>query len=206
MQAGNPYDTIIFDFGGVLIEDPTPPMLKYLSEVFETDVHSFQAAYQKYEDPLHRGEISEGFMWACMENDLDRPDKGRANLWHDCFSDVYVPNNDLLEFIHELEDARFRIGILSNTEVALVPEIHRILKESHLGDVHGVFSCLVGHTKPGEQIYTVALEQFNTTADRTIFVDDKVANVKAAEAIGIKGILFEGIDSLQRELGWVKRK
>ena len=50
---------IIFDWGGVLIDDPAPPMLSYLSRVWYVTPQEFTTAYKKYEADFQKGNISE---------------------------------------------------------------------------------------------------------------------------------------------------
>jgi 2-haloacid dehalogenase len=50
--------------------------------------------------------------------------------------------------------------------------------------------------KPDAAIYRLALDRFGLTADGTVFIDDNAANVAGADAVGMTGILFTGIDDL----------
>ncbi len=58
--------------------------------------------------------------------------------------------------------------------------------------------------KPDAAIYRLALDRFGLRADEAVFIDDNAANVAGAEAIGLRSILFAGVDDLVprlRDLG-----
>ncbi len=50
--------------------------------------------------------------------------------------------------------------------------------------------------KPDAAIYRLALDRFGLDAADTVFIDDNAANIAGAEALGMTGILFTGIDDL----------
>jgi 2-haloacid dehalogenase len=54
--------------------------------------------------------------------------------------------------------------------------------------------------KPSQQFYNVLLERYNLRAAETLFIDDNLRNVHAAEAIGIKSIPFQSPEQLKAEL------
>lgn len=55
-------------------------------------------------------------------------------------------------------------------------------------------------TKPEAAIYQVLLDRNNLKAEDCIFIDDTQANVDAACALGIDGILFTSSEQLQKDL------
>jgi putative hydrolase of the HAD superfamily len=61
-------------------------------------------------------------------------------------------------------------------------------------------SCYIGLRKPDLAIYKRALDILGRPAHRVLFIDDRAGNVASAEAVGMKGIQFQGADQLRREL------
>jgi HAD superfamily hydrolase (TIGR01509 family) len=57
---------------------------------------------------------------------------------------------------------------------------------------HCVFSARVGMVKPHEDIYRYLCREYGLTPADTLFIDDRADNVEAAEAVGIRGYLFDG--------------
>jgi 2-haloacid dehalogenase len=54
--------------------------------------------------------------------------------------------------------------------------------------------------KPDRAIYALALQRFGLAGEEAIFIDDREDNVRGAEAMGIRGHLFRGAESLAAEL------
>ena len=54
--------------------------------------------------------------------------------------------------------------------------------------------------KPDPRIYNLLLERYNIQADRAVFIDDSLRNVKAAQAVGIHAIHFQSPQQLQEAL------
>jgi len=59
-----------------------------------------------------------------------------------------------------------------------------------------VDSCHAGVRKPDPRIYRLALDAVDVDAEAAVFVDDHPANVAAAEALGMHGIVV-GRDRLE---------
>lgn len=57
-----------------------------------------------------------------------------------------------------------------------------------------------GLIKPDPRIYRRALDRWRLDPSSTVFVDDRAANVKAAESLGMTGIRFDGEPSLRLRL------
>ena len=55
-------------------------------------------------------------------------------------------------------------------------------------------------TKPDAAIYRLALDRFGLAAGRTVFIDDSVANVAGAAAVGLIALHFTDEPRLRREL------
>ena len=54
--------------------------------------------------------------------------------------------------------------------------------------------------KPFKEIYNITLDKFNIVAENSIFIDDNLRNIEAANQIGINGILFQNANKLIEEL------
>ena len=54
--------------------------------------------------------------------------------------------------------------------------------------------------KPNPQIYHLLLDRYNLKAENTIFIDDNIHNIKAAEKIGLYAIYFENPSQLETRL------
>ncbi len=64
-----------------------------------------------------------------------------------------------------------------------------------------VISSLVGLAKPDPRIFALAIEKFSLEPERTLFVDDRQANVDVAAALGFQALVFRSPEGLREELG-----
>jgi FMN phosphatase YigB (HAD superfamily) len=54
--------------------------------------------------------------------------------------------------------------------------------------------------KPDAAIYRHLLKELGTRAEETLFIDDRAVNIEAAEALGIKGLVFTTVEQLRADL------
>ena len=55
--------------------------------------------------------------------------------------------------------------------------------------------------KPFPEMYRILLDRYEVSPSEAVFIDDSLKNVEAAEALGIRGIHFQGAGQLRSELG-----
>ena len=75
-------------------------------------------------------------------------------------------------------------------------------------DLYPVFGLMDGivisaeerTVKPGPDIYRILLERYGLQASECVFIDDRPANTAGAEAVGIRGIVFQGAAQLRAAL------
>jgi putative hydrolase of the HAD superfamily len=82
----------------------------------------------------------------------------------------------------------YRTAILSNADESLRDRLRQL-------GIHDLFDAVVssaeeGVAKPEAEIYWRAAERIGLPPGSCIFVDDADANVRAAEALGMKGIVY----------------
>jgi putative hydrolase of the HAD superfamily len=82
----------------------------------------------------------------------------------------------------------FRTAILSNADVSLRGRLRELA-------IHDLFDAVVssaeeGLAKPEAEIYRRAAERIGLSPEACVFVDDAEANVRAAEAVGMRGIVY----------------
>lgn len=64
----------------------------------------------------------------------------------------------------------------------------------------GIMSWTVQMIKPDPAIYRALLEKYGLKEEESVFLDDSEENVKAAEALGIQGILVKNQEQAKAEL------
>ncbi len=105
-----------------------------------------------------------------------------ALIW----SDIFTPDEAMIALAAQLK-GRYRRFILSNTN-----PIHMDFILAHypfMQTFEGlILSHEVGLLKPDRRIYELTLERFGLEAAQSVFIDDILANVEGAQAVGIHGI------------------
>ena len=182
-------NTVIFDFFGVVSSEVAP---FWFGARFARE--EALRLKQEYMEPADHGDISKEELFARLSALSGEAAKDIEAE----FSRLAVINRDTVEVIKALK-GKYKVGLLSNAQAEWLEGI--FLRE----DLHGLFdleviSGRVRATKPSAEIYRIALERLNVTADEAVFIDDNPKNVAAAEALGIHGIVFESADKLRCDL------
>ena len=188
---------IIFDWGGVLIEDPAPGLVKYCAKVLGASEDQYKRAYNICMDDFQTGRVTEQQFWTNMTSRLNAPVPKVDSLWGDAFAAVYVPRKDLFTMAVQMRARGCKIALLSNTEKPAVEFFHK--QKYDVFDV-AVFSCVEGAKKPERKIYEVTLDRLGTSAKQTLFIDDRQDYIDGARQAGIKTILFKDIGRLKEDL------
>jgi len=188
---------VIFDWGGVLIENPTEGILQYSREVLGIGAGCMLAAYRKLIPYLQEGRITEEEFWKGVRRRTGAKGKLPASLWLEAFEHSYVEKDDVFAVARELHASGCRTGILSNTEKPARPvmtgEPYRIFDPI-------VLSWEVGSSKPQKKIFEVLIETLALPPSDILFVDDVKANILAAGDLGIQGHLFTDAQTLRKAL------
>ena len=80
---------IAFDWGGVLIENPTLGLLQYCANQLQISEHSLKTAYKKYEEPFQKGIITEQSLWKNISPESKNHSPRASSLWESAFKNVY---------------------------------------------------------------------------------------------------------------------
>lgn len=191
-------DGVIFDWGGVLIEDPSRPLIRYLARALQVLPRAFEQAFALYGPELQLGILPEDQFWdrVCSHLGRPRPICGQS-LWGQAFRAIYRPRPELLLIAERLKMQGVRTSMLSNTEPACVNLFGQLGYRCF--DV-AVFSCQVHLVKPDPEIFRLTVSRLGTHPARTLFIDDKPQFVRAARAVGMAGEVYQGIAQLRAYL------
>ena len=90
-------------------------------------------------------------------------------------------------------------AILSNIGDTVCEHIQRSHRWLSRFDVL-VWSYRLHMAKPDPAIFHYALEKLGTRPEETLFIDDRPVNIEAANALGIKGVVFSTVEKLREDL------
>lgn len=189
--------SVIFDWGGVLIDDPRPGLLKYCADSFGLLREDYTPAHDLFLDDLHKGLISEEVFWRHVSRELSKSMPKVSSLWTDAFKSAYVPRPEIFALAYTLRRNGYKTALLSNTELPTVEFFHGLGYD--MFDVL-VFSCLEGIMKPERKIYEITLERLGVKAGQSVFVDDRDDYVQGAKEAGINAIIFKNLEQVKSEI------
>jgi len=189
--------SVVFDWGGVLIEDPSPKIIEYCAKVLGASPSQFLRVYEKFSQDFQQGSISESRLWEAMCADLDVTPPVLPSLWGTAFRHAYVEKKETFQLASTLKKDGYRIGLLSNTESPSVQFFHE--QQYTLFDL-AVFSCVEGTRKPEERMYRILLERLQAKPEEVIFIDDNEQYVNGAAKVGINAVCFRNHRQLRKAL------
>ena len=197
----NTYKNIIFDLGGVLIDwNPEYVYLKEFSndrkemKWFFDNVCTFD--WNENQDagyPLKKATEERVKLFPQYEN-LIRIYYGR---WEEMLGGPIIRSVNILRRIKKKN--KLNIFALTNWSAETFPTA--LKKFEFLSLFEGIIVSGEEKTrKPFEKIYQITIDRFKIDPTESVFIDDNLRNVKAAEKLNIKGIHFKNSDKLEIEL------
>jgi 2-haloacid dehalogenase len=103
------------------------------------------------------------------------------------------------DVMRDLKAAGMRLFALSNWNSETFAQIRRAYPEFDLFEdivLSGDHRCI----KPEERFYRIALERIDLPPQSMVFVDDNPRNLRSAEAVGLRALLFTDAGNLRRDL------
>lgn len=189
--------TVIFDLGGVLIEDPSTSMLTYFANYFQVSTQALREALQPYWNDWQKGLLSEETLWRLVTADLPLAQPPYTSLWFDGLQQGYRENQETLLLLKQLKSRGYTTALLSNTETPLAA----YFKQRLGADIDRYFlSCEMGLRKPERAMYETVLQALACQRETMVFIDDRSENVEAAALLGIPGIVFRSCADLREHL------
>jgi len=117
--------------------------------------------------------------------------------WDDMLGDAIQETVDILEKL--VNSSNYKVVALTNWSHETFPKA--INKFAWLQWFEGIVVSGEEKTrKPFDDIYHLTLNRFNINAKHSIFIDDNLKNIKAANALGINGIQFKSPERLIEQL------
>lgn len=195
------YKNIVFDFGGVMVDfDPH----KYLIDLFgnrglEEEVYDLTFGSREWRlldaGRITRREANERMLQRARAVGRGFEVEGVLDDW----MSMLRPRRRMQTLVEQLKQRGYCVYYLSNIpEDVLDLLMHRDFEGLFDG---GVASCEVKVNKPDPRIYQALLDKYSLRASECVFIDDNLANVQAAFALGFAGIqMKENVGTLVRSL------
>ena len=182
----------IFDFGKVMVEfDPDYMVGRYVTDSGDAALLAEVIFDRLYWDKLDAGTISdEEVIEECKKRIPQR-------LWDDAqkiyYSWIYnIPEIEGMSALTKRIKSEYGapLFLLSNISTYFADRKDEIDCLKHFDRCF--FSSVCGMVKPNADIFEHICKECGIKPEETLFVDDSPKNIAGAEAVGIKGYLFDG--------------
>lgn len=114
-------------------------------------------------------------------------------------TELMYPLDQNVRLLPELKKQGFSLYFLSNFPADIFEEIRSGYYFFKYFD-GGIISAEAKLSKPDSRIYKMLMEKYSLLPDESLFIDDLEANVKAAESVGMKGLVTFGSTEISREI------
>lgn len=190
--------TILFDWGGVLIENPDHGLMDYCSKILSVQSDVLKPAFAQYEHLFQLGKIQEHNLWVAICEKLKINLPSSTSIWKNAVRSTFTDKPETYLLLKKLKQNDYKTGFLSNTEM---PAVEYFLEKKY-GQYFDalIFSCVEKTAKPDEKIYHIALEKLQSKPEEVVFLDDKRINIEMARKLGINGIIFKNVEQVKEEL------
>jgi putative hydrolase of the HAD superfamily len=195
---------VIFDFGGVLV-DMRWDVAEGLERAHGLPRHALLETLYRTPTWLDiecgRGDV---LAWRAEAHRLLEQRAGHSlPQLHDAWIAARQPIRANLILARRLRPV-FRTAVLSNADATLRGRLRELGIHDHFDTI--LSSAEEGVAKPDAEIYRRAAERVGLPPEACVFVDDAEVNVRAAEALGMRGILYrvdrgQDLAALLAELG-----
>lgn len=195
--------SLVFDIGKVLFDYQPLKIVQNLLP--DRSDHDF------FVRELHNHDI-----WQQLDHGIITPEEAidLVNLKHsenikteiqyilDHFIYELDPIDDVISLFKQVSQSHSTY-LLSNFQAA--PFIGLKKHYPFLNDAKGyIVSGIEKIMKPDPAIYTLLLDRFNLDPSKTLFIDDRLENIVAAQKLGIYGIVYHTPLQLKHDLSKVK--
>jgi putative hydrolase of the HAD superfamily len=161
----------------------------------------FESLYWADRHAYDEGKLTGIEFWQKLVQDGDLALEKSAiedlNLWD---ARMWTTQNDaMLAWQLALKERGILTAILSNMGDNVLANMKREFNWLSRFDVL-VWSYQLKMAKPDPAIYRHVLKELGTRPEETLFIDDRQVNIDAANAMGMKGVLFTDVDQLRADL------
>jgi putative hydrolase of the HAD superfamily len=192
---------VVFDFGMVLTGLPDAHAHAQLERLTGLSGAELEKYYWVDRHAYDEGKLTGFAFWQrlCAHAGLKRSadEIEELNQWDARMWTTQDPA--MVKWHAQLKARGLKTAVLSNMGDSVHASIMRAFPWLKDFDVL-VWSYELGYAKPDPRIYLHTLAELGTQAAETLFVDDKAANVEAAQALGIEGLVYSTMEKMKAEL------
>jgi putative hydrolase of the HAD superfamily len=185
----------------VLTGEPDPDAYAALLRITGLPKDQFDPRYWTDRSAYDEGKLTGIAFWQKFLRDAGMPPSQEivddlnhwdARLWT-------TQNPAMLAWQLALKQRGLLTAILSNMGDNVLASVEREFDWIHRFDLL-VWSFQLGIAKPDPAIYRHTLAKLGLQPEEALFIDDKLTNIEAAQALGMQAIQFSSVDRLRDDL------
>jgi len=188
---------IVFDYGEVICHRTAE--LPKVASLLGVPQEVMEPAYWELRDPYDRGWTDlEYWTELAARVGISMDERQAAELTAVDVSGWLSVNPDTLTLLDDLAAAGYSLGFLSNA-----PASHgRLFRQQPWAErfEHMVISGELGIAKPDAEIWAALIATLDADPAECVFLDDKQVNVAGAEAAGLHGHHWTGVEGARLRL------
>ena len=192
---------VIFDYGMVLTGPRDPKLTPHCCASPACRLNSFEKLYWADRHAYDEGKLSGITFWQKLVRDaglnlkpgtVEELSALDARMWT-------TENPAMLAWQQQLKQRGLLTAILSNMGDNVLASVEHTFNWLPRFDVL-IWSYQWHMAKPDPAIYRLMLDKLGISPEEALFLDDKLLNVEAALALGMKAIQFTTIERLRKDL------
>lgn len=192
---------VVFDYGMVLTGPPAPEAFGQILRITGFDAPQFNEFYWADRHAYDEGKLTGLEFWKKLANDaglaltpaaIEELNDWDARMWT-------TENTPMLAWHRQVTERGLKTAILSNMGDNVHARMEREFDWLSRFDVL-VWSYQLRMAKPDPAIYRHVLSELGMAPGEALFLDDKIVNIEAALALGMKGHLFSTVERLREDL------
>jgi len=195
---------VIWDLAGVVLHTVKGTFNSLLAERLGAPLNEIERLTSLEENNLwDLDEIDDDTFYTFLLEGLKMPMEKMSILRKFVLEDFYI-DQEMLAYIKKTRKS-FTTALLTNFPA----HVHDFMKTDWIVDGafdHMIASCDVKLLKPDPAIYALTLARIGCLAEESVFIDDREINVKAAEKLGIKGIVYQSRSQTINDLETILQK
>lgn len=183
---------VIFDYGGVLCKLPTATQIQELAGLCDLSEEAFLKHFWNFRLAYDRGDLDGPLFWRSIAKAAGKSyaDEQIAQFIDHDVRFWLTLDQPMLAWNRTLRAAGFKTAILSNMPDALGIHLYQHSALFSQFD-HVTLSYEIRSAKPESKIYRSCLANLALKSGDALFLDDKVTNIRAAQAVGLHAITYK---------------
>ena len=192
------FKVIVFDFGSVIAKTDRQQVIHFIAQSLNISQTEAENALNQLKHHTSQNEEEPEFWQMYAEQKKIRlPDHWLEKL-DDTRLHALKEIPGMIDLVKDLQKQGYQTALLSNVRGSQAAIKRKLGYYNLFSPV--LLSYEIGIKKPDPKAYQLLLAQLKIPPERVLFIDNKQANVNAAKALGMDGIVFYNRDQLAQEL------